>query len=224
MLHHSNQVVNFSPENQDSVLGRIVAGESCLELLQNIKRFIAYGRAMAEIRAELAALRARRHRETLFSFTVGDDVEPSSGKSALELCWETLERVQFLNRRIALYQYAEERIECSGKFYYFLIRVAGIVGGSVAASKFMDDPRNDCRVRDYLAEDECADHLIESISVGTEELAQIEGARKTYSPEAKIGVESYVAWCFRLDKQGEAAECERERKSHPSPKRGSTPE
>ena len=71
MLHHSNQVVNFSPENQDSVLGRIVAGESCLELLQNINRVIAYGRAIAEIRAELAAICAARkqpHTERLQAF------------------------------------------------------------------------------------------------------------------------------------------------------------
>jgi hypothetical protein len=116
-----------------------------------------------------AAFHTQPHRETLFSFTVGKDVEPSSGKSALEICWETLERVQDLKRLIALhdrpnslYDPCREQIELSGKLYYFLIRVAGIAGGDVAASKFMDDPRNDCRVRDYLAEDRCPNYLIES--------------------------------------------------------------
>lgn len=101
-------------------------------------------------------------KEKLFSFTVGNDVETSSGKSALEICWETLERVQCLNRRITLHNYPEERIERSNKFHHFLIRVAGIAGGDVAASKAMGDPRFDRRVRDYLAEHECPNYLIES--------------------------------------------------------------
>ena len=109
------------------------------------------------MQAELAALRATK----LFSFTVGNDVEPSSNKSVLEICWETIERVQHLNRRIALYQGARERIERSGKFHYFLIRVAGIAGGPVAESKAMN-PRYDRRVRDYEAEAACPNYLIES--------------------------------------------------------------
>src|SRR5579864_474176 len=133
MLHDPPAVINpLHHPSEGSVLGRIVAGKSCLELLQTINRLVAYGRAIAELRTELAALRA--HRETLFSFTVGNDIELSSGKSALELCLETLERVQYLKRRITLYQGARERIELSGKFYCFLIRVAGIAGGPVAAS------------------------------------------------------------------------------------------
>src|SRR5258708_4858813 len=50
-------VVNSPPDNQVSVFGRIVAGESCLELLLTIARWEALDRAIAEIRAELTALR-----------------------------------------------------------------------------------------------------------------------------------------------------------------------
>ncbi len=96
-----------------------------------------------------------------FTFTVCNDIDPSSKKPVLELCWEMCERLQWLNRRIALYQYPEERIERSGTLHYFLIRVAGIVGGDVAASKAMA-PHLDRRVRDYLAEDECPNYLATS--------------------------------------------------------------
>ena len=50
--------VIIPPENQGSVLGRVVAGESSLELLVSIKRLIAITRAMEEVRGEIAALRA----------------------------------------------------------------------------------------------------------------------------------------------------------------------
>jgi hypothetical protein len=147
------------------------------------------------LQAHIAA-HTQPHREKLFSFTVGDDVEASSGKSALELCWETLERVQFLKRRIALYDRprsiydpCREQIELSGKFYYFLIRAAGIAGGDVAASKFMDDPRNDRRVRDYyLAEHRCPNYLVESFGyISPEAFCRLFNERgRNYSAEAKV--------------------------------------
>src|SRR4051812_28584573 len=92
------------------------------------------GQILAASRLQTHNAAIRPNREKLFSFTVGNDVETSSGKSALELCWETLQRVQDLNQRIALYQNPEDRIERSGKFYYFLIRVAAIAGGDVTAA------------------------------------------------------------------------------------------
>src|SRR5467141_1520221 len=103
----------------DSVLGRaVVAGDAHLgEILAAVARLNALNRTIAEVRAELAALRLHNIQPaTRLAFTVGSDLEASSGKSALELCWETYERVQYLNRRIALYQAPRERIERSGKF------------------------------------------------------------------------------------------------------------
>lgn len=160
---NTHLVVNSPPPDQGSVLGRIVAESRLGQLLRLISLQII---ALKRSHVEIAALRS--HREKLFSFKVGNDIERSSGKSALELCWETLQRVQYLNRRIALHQGARERIEHSGKFHYFLIRVAGIAGGPVAASKAMD-PRYDRRVRDYKAEAACPNYLVETIKLTKEE-------------------------------------------------------
>lgn len=185
-MAHSHLVVN-QPSHQGSVLGRIVSDSRLGQIIFAVHRWMVLGRAIAETQAELAAERAA-HRDTLFSFTVGKDIERSSGKSALELCWETLERVQYLNRRIALYQNPEDRIERSGKFYYFLIRLAGIAGGDVAASKFMDDPRNDKRVREH----ECPNYLIGSFAdVSPEQITEFE---RTFSPETKAQFASYCEY------------------------------
>jgi hypothetical protein len=180
-MNDTNPVVNSSPSH--SVLGRIVTERflNCLELLRWIAIERKLARAVADLQATIEAERTERTRatrETLFSFAVGNDIEPSSGKSAWDICVETLERIQYLNERIALHGYPEERIERSGKFYYFLIRLAGIAGGQVAASKFMDDPRNDRRVRDYLVEDRCPNYLVESITLsdGEEALSNEEEA------------------------------------------------
>jgi len=141
------------------VLDRTVAASDLGKIFVHLKqRVVVLDRAIV-VRADITS---QPDQEKLFSFTVGNDIEATSKKSALELCWEMCERVQWLNRRIALHQYPEERIERSGKLYYFLIRVAGIAGGDVAASKFMSDSRNDRRVRDYLAEHECPAYLVES--------------------------------------------------------------
>jgi hypothetical protein len=58
-MHHHPPVVNFSPPtNQEgSVLGRVVSGKSCLEILVNINRVMMLDRAITETQAELAALR-----------------------------------------------------------------------------------------------------------------------------------------------------------------------
>ena len=143
-------VVNPLPQIEDPVLG--LASKSLGRTMEAAH--------LAPLR--ITALKAQPHQETLFSFTVGNDIERSSGKSAWDICVETLERVQCLNERIAAYQYPEDRIEKSGKFYYFLIRVAGIAGGSVAEAKFMDDPLNDRREHDLIAEHECPNYLIQS--------------------------------------------------------------
>jgi hypothetical protein len=117
---------------------------------------------------KLTALRLYNIQPAPRAFNVGSDSIPWSEKSVLELCWETCTRVQYLTPRIALYQHPQERIEKSFKFHYFLIRVAGIAGGPVAESKAMD-PRNDRRVRDYLAEAECPNYLIENITLSESE-------------------------------------------------------
>jgi hypothetical protein len=176
MVVNSHLVVNSSPPNQSSVFGPV-----------------AESRLLVASRLQTHNAVIRSHREKLFRFTVGNDVEASSGKSALELCWETLQRVQDLNRRIALYQNPEGRIERSGKFYYFLIRVAGIASGDVAAAKFMDDPRNDCRMRDYAAEKRCPNYLIETFNDGD---VEVEG-NKTFLRNGKYQVASKT---YKTDK------------------------
>ena len=136
-------VVNPLSPHQGSVLGLCVEaedprlGEICklITLCRTLKR------ACADVRVELAAIRAAR-RETLFSFTVGNDIEPSSGKTALEILCETMQRIQWLNRRIkSLTEHNrncdDETYERSQRFRIFLIRTAGIKEGDVAASKAM---------------------------------------------------------------------------------------
>jgi len=82
MLHNSHLVVNSPPKNQGSVLGHVVvACESCLELLVNIARWKALDRAMSEVRAELAALRA-----TYESAPVDRNDEPLFALSVYEYC------------------------------------------------------------------------------------------------------------------------------------------
>ena len=54
---HPPVVITPLHPHEGSVLGRIVAGQSCLELLVNINRVVAITRTLEEVRAKLAALR-----------------------------------------------------------------------------------------------------------------------------------------------------------------------
>jgi len=106
-------VVTAPPINQGSVLGRIVAGDTRLaQLLRWIVFHAALTVPIAEVRAELAALKAAQPKK--FVFTVGadkgycvcalcqikDQQKEHSKPSLLERCWQMCERVAFLKRHI----------------------------------------------------------------------------------------------------------------------------
>src|SRR5690349_15563818 len=91
MLQSSYLVVNSPNEHQGSVLGRVVAAESSLELLRNVNRVIAITHAMKEVRAEIAQERKQQHDERLKDFLSHREKEAMRCRNAVLPDWSPAE-------------------------------------------------------------------------------------------------------------------------------------